>query len=468
MRIMIDPQGQLDYRPSNLKLTNQYYKKYEEISRVLDANLEIVGLIHRDLKEPLKYATTKGKDGRPHRFTSDQVFRIIICQNIEGGSLREVVIRIDDSHFLRQFTRIGLGPMLDYSSLNKLKNSIRPKSWKKVNRLLAEYAVKEELITGERLRLDTTAVETNIHRPTDSGLLWDVYRVLARLIGKGREIDPEAVGTQRLHPKRVKRLHTKIARKAGKKNKGIDGLKSLYRPLIGYVKGIGVWAGQVAESLRSHAGDRDPLEEAVAQALALEIEHYRELGVRVIDQARRRVLDGEQVPNDEKLFSIFEPHTELLIRGKAGKEVEFGHMIQVGQVRQKFITNYEVFRKKPVEPKLLDPALKSHRELFGKDPEELAADKGYYESREMLRRLRERIHTVSIGKKGRRTSEETEVEHEPAFRHMQKFRAGVEGTISFLKRVFRLARCFNVGWEHFVSTVGAAVFSHNLVVLARC
>ena len=468
MRLMIDPQGQLDYRPSNLKVTNEYYEKYERISRILEANPKIVRLIHRDLKEPLKYAQTKGKDGRPHRFTSDQVLRIIISQNVEGASLREIVIRIDDSHFLRQFTRIGLGPMMDYTTLDKLKNSIGPGTWKKVNRRLAEYAVEEELISGERLRMDTTVVETNIHRPTDSWLLWDIYRVLARLIGKAREIDPEAVGTKRLHPRRVKRLYSKITRKAKKKGTSVEGLKSLFRPLVEHVEGIWVWAGSVAEGLRHSVRKGDPLQAAAAEALAEEIEHYRALGARGIDQARRRVLQGEKLTNDEKLFSIFEPHTELLIRGKAGKEVEFGHMIQIEQVRQKFITNYGVFEKKPVEPRLLDPALQSHRKLFGEDPEELTADKGYDGGQEMRRRLREKIGTVSIAKKGRRTAEETEIEREPAFRHLQRFRAGVEGTISFLKRVLRLARCFNRGWEHFVSTVGATVFSHNLLVLARC
>jgi IS5 family transposase len=100
----------------------------------------------------------------------------------------------------------------------------------------------------------------------------------------------------------------------------------------------------------------------------------------VIDQARRRVLQGESVPNEEKLFSLFEPHTELLKRGKAGKAIEFGHMIQIQQVAEKFITDYEVYARKPAEPGLLEPALASHRALFGADPCRLAADKGYYET----------------------------------------------------------------------------------------
>jgi len=188
----------------------------------------------------------------------------------------------------------------------------------------------------------------------------------------------------------------------------------------------------------------------------------------VVDQARRRIMQGERVPNEEKLFSLVEPHTELLLRGKAGKPVEFGHMIQIQQVGGKFITDYTVFPKRPVEPALIDAALENHRELFGTYPSTLATDKGYYESMDALDDLEKKVAIVSIAKKGRRTAEQTEREHDPLFRHAQRFRAGVEGTISFLKRILRMARCFNKGWEHFVSTVGQTVFAHNLLNLARC
>lgn len=87
---------------------------------------------------------------------------------------------------------------------------------------------------------------------------------------------------------------------------------------------------------------------------------------------------------------------------------------------------------------------------------------------EALQKLETRIDVVSIAKKGKRTAEEAEREHDPLFRHAQAFRAGVEGSISFLKRVLGLWRCFNKGWKHFAATVGATVFAHNLLVLARC
>jgi len=470
MRCKMNCQPELDFQPSNLKITNEYYEKYEAVSRTLDENPGIVDLMHEDLKDALKSSTTKDRNGRKFQYTSDTVLRVLICQIIEGLSLRGIVVRIDDSHFLRQFVRIySNGPMMDFTTLCKLKNCISPKTWKKVNGTLAQYAVEESLIEGDQLRLDTTAVETNIHWPTDSSLLWDTYRVLARLIEDGRDLDPAAVGNRRLQTKKAKRLYTKISRKASKNPESQEKLKPLYQRLIELTSGICQWSEQVCEALEQgcRTGRYNVLEQAEAASIAEEIAHYRQLGLWVIEQASRRVLDGEQVPNDEKLFSIFEPHTELLKRGKAARPIEFGHMIQIQQVAGKFITDYDVFEKKPVEHELIQSALESHEELFGQYPESIAADKGYYESMETIKELSETIDVVSIAKKGRRTEKEVLREMDPDFRFAQRFRAGVEGTISYLKRILGLFRCLNKGWEHYVSTVGAAVFTHNVLILTR-
>ena len=468
MRTKRNTQPEFDFQPSNLKITNEYYERYETISRILDENPEIVDRVHRDLKKALKSTRRRGS-GRKCKVTTDTVIRILLCQIIEGESLRGICIRIDDSNFLRRFVRIYNGAMIDYSTLCTLKNAIRPETWKKVNDLLTYRAVEDELISGERLRIDTTAYETNIHWPTDSGLLWDTYRVVSRFIGNVREIDPEAASDRHLQARVAKKLHTKIARRAGKKGDVSKEAKSLYRQLIGLVARLLDWVPSVCERLRAglEKNSYSFMDACVLETLIQDIEHFRALGLRVLDQARRRVIEGEKVANEEKLFSIFEPHTELLMRGKSGKPIEFGHMIFVQQVEEKFISDYDVFDKKPVDYSLIDPALESHREAFGANPEELSADKGFYESIERIKKLEEEIDVVSIAKKGRRTEEETERERSEAFKLAQRFRAGVEGTISVLKRALGMSRCLNKGWEHLVSTVGATIFTHNLLVLAR-
>ncbi len=467
MRAKRNPQRGLDFSGSHLAITNEYYARYEAVSTILDQAPELLDLIHRDLKTALESCNRKGRGRRPE-YTSDHVLRILICQVLEGASLRGIVVRIDDSNFLRCFTRIDNGPMMDYTTLCKLKNAIRGETWKAVNRRLAKHAVQNELIEGDRLRLDTTAVETHVHWPTDSSLLWDVYRTLDRLIRHVREIDPEAAGTRRLQLRRAKRLQQKITRRAANKGRSAQQLKPLYMQLIRMVEDLFDWTRSVGEELGRSPRLTSAMDRAKAEAIVQQIDHYIELGRRVVDQARRRVLKGERVPNEEKLFSIFEAHTELLKRGKAGKDVEFGHMIQIQQVDGKFITDYDVFDKRPVEYELLDSVLKNHEQLFGHYPDELAGDKGYYESMAAIERLEHKVAVVSIGKKGRRTLQETEREHDPLFRLAQRFRAGVEGTISFLKRMLRMARCFNKGWEHFVSTIGQTILAHNLLVLARC
>jgi len=470
LRPKINTQTEFEFQPSSLQITNDYYAKYEAISEVLDEAPGIVEAVHRDLADALDEMSGKDRRGATYKFTSDTILRIVLCQIIEGCSLRQIIIRIDDSNFLRRFVRVFNGPMIDFTSLCKLKNLIQPETWKKMNGVLARSAVKGECVQGNRLRLDTTAVETNIHWPTDSSLLWDTYRTLARIIETIREIDPALVGDRRLLLKKAKKLQQKIARKAAKSQRSAEALKPLYSKLFDLVENLLRWADELAGSLADNLARRRyaTLVQAMLESHLQELVHFEALGQQVLNQARRRILDGEAVPNHEKIFSIFEPHTELLKRGKAAKPIEFGHMIQIQQVEGKFITDYEVFETKPVEHELVTPALERHKKLFGEYPTQLAADKGYYASMEQIEDLSEIVEVVAIGKKGKRTEAQTQRETDPAFRHAQRFRAGVEGTISFLKRVLGLFRCYNRGWEHYVATVGATILAHNLLILARC
>lgn len=468
VRQKTNAQLEFDFRPSNLMVTNQYYERYERISRLLDETPEIVNLVHGDLRKVLRSTNPDGA-GRRCRYASDTILRILICQVIEGESLRGIVIRIDDSGYLRRFVRIFNGPMIDFTWLCTLKNAIRPVTWKKINQVLTESAVGTKAVDGERLRMDTTAEETNIHWPTDSGLLWDTYRVISRLMETAREIDAEAAAGWRLHVRRVKKLHTAIGRQSGKNQTESKEVRELYNSIVQCVEALLSKVPVVCETLRRGLASNayDARAAVVAEGVIHQLENFRALGLKVVNQTRRRVLEGEQVPNDEKVFSIFEPHTELLKRGKAGKPIEFGHMILIQQVESKYITGYEVFSRRPVEHTLIEPALETHRNLFGENPRELSADKGFYANMDQIRELEEVIEVVSIGKKGSRTEEETTRERSWAFKLGQQFRAGVEGSISFLKRALGMFRCMNKGWKHYVATVGAIVLTHNLLILAR-
>lgn len=471
MRRKRDTQGWLDFQPSTLKLTNEYFAKYEAISAWLDETPRILDLVHADTKDVLSSVNDGQRRRRGHfRFTSEHVLRICICQIVEGESLRGITVRVDTCSCLRRFTRLYDGPMMDYTTFDRLRNAIRPETWKEINRILAHTAVEQDVLSGDELRLDTTAVETNIHYPMDSSLLWDSYRTLGRRIEVARAVDSDAVGTGRIHLRRVRGYHRRISRLSVRKNRRPADLEEAYSALIRSVEGICEWADDLAGKLtrRAKAGRYGVRRRRIAKRLAVELKRYVPLGRRVAWQASERVLEGRPVPNDAKLLSIFEPHTELIKRGKAGKLFEYGHMVQIQQVRGCFITDYEVFSRKPNESHLLPAAIESHKRLFGSAPSRVTADKGYWPGSETLAELEREVDMVAVGKKGRSSAQDARRESDPLFRHAQRFRTGVEGTISFLKRVLGLARCFNRGWRNYVSTVGSTVFVHNLLVLARC
>jgi hypothetical protein len=293
--------------------------------------------------------------------------------------------------------------------------------------------------------------------------------VLARLIRSARDVDLAAVGTGRLHWRRVKVLHRRIGT-ITRRGRNPEGLKVPYSQLIRAVERVCEWAGDLAGKLacRAQSGRYGAERQGGVQALVAELERYRGLAGRVVSQATRRVLEGQPVAKKDKLLSIFEPHTELIKRGKAGRPFEYGHMVQVRQVDGCFITGFEVFAEKPCESLLLSEAVESHKRLFGSAPNQLAADRGYWPGKEVLGQLDDQVEIVSVGRNGHPDHRDHQREADPLFRHGQRFRAGVEGTISFLKRVLGLARCFNKGWRNYVSTIGASIFTHNLLVLARC
>ena len=195
--------------------------------------------------------------------------------------------------------------------------------------------------------------------------------------------------------------------------------------------------------------------------------HYIPIVEKIISQAEQRVFQGVKLAADEKIYSLFEEHTELLKRGKAGKPIEFGHKVLIAQTGEKFIHHYQVFPKRKEDKELIKPTLKAHKQLFGTGPDVLATDKGFYENMKQILKLGINITTVSICKKGRRNQQEYERESTEEFKDGQRFRAGCEGSISVLKRVFKLGRCLFKGFKNYAASVGCAVFCHNLVLLTK-
>jgi IS5 family transposase len=180
------------------------------------------------------------------------------------------------------------------------------------------------------------------------------------------------------------------------------------------------------------------------------------------------VLNHEEVPIDEKLFSIFEPHTDLIKRGKSQTPVEFGHKILLTESGNGLITHYAVLDGNPSDELHVEPVLKRHQSIFGLALETVATDRGFYSTRNVDLCQKADVTCVSIPQRGgTKTSDQEVLEKGFAFKLAQRFRAGIEGTISVLFRGRGMKRCLAHGSEHFQMLVGAAVIANNLMRIAR-
>ena len=187
----------------------------------------------------------------------------------------------------------------------------------------------------------------------------------------------------------------------------------------------------------------------------------------MIGQTRRRVLQEEPVPVEEKLYSIFEPHTDLIKRGKTLKPVEFGHKVFLAESAQGLITDYRVLKGNPVDSDHVQASLDQHQKTFQKAPEEFAGDRGFYSDENVQDCKNAGVSLVCIPQRGgQRTAEQEELERSRAFKKGQRFRAGIEGRISVLFRGRGMKRCMCKGRERFEILVGAAVLANNLMRIA--
>jgi IS5 family transposase len=317
---------------------------------------------------------------------------------------------------------------------------------------------QEKKIDLDNIRTDTTVVETNIHYPTDSSLLWDTYRTIDRLWTKALDNDLGFILPDfRFHPEKVRKLHLDITRFANSKESQRKRLvKNNYKILIERTSEALIKAKEISKLLIASGNE-------FGIAIGLELSSFFPAMEKVVDAARRRQAD-EKVPNEDKVFSIFESHTELIQRGKRDKPIEFGHKILLSETREKFISDYEVFELSPSDTTLLSEVVERHHELYRRYPSGVAGDMGFHPGADEFENLLEEYEdkVEYFGVPGRLR------EFGDAMMSMfQRWRAGIEGTISCLKRAFHLGRLLFKGFRSFSSGVGSAIFCHNLLTVIR-
>lgn len=448
MRHILDEQTYLNFnQETSLKLVKNYRAKYAWIDECLDANPLILWLVHEDLE-----GLSQSKAGRAAKYTTEILFRALIVHQIEKTSLRETVIRIAESQTLQSFIRLGPRSVPDFTFLNRAFKAINPDTWKLINEHLAGYAVKACDLDVSKIRVDSTVIESNIHYPTDSSLLWDSYRVLSRLLRRVRAQAPELC-PHRFHDKKVKKDLVYVNRymRSGAQARKREA-KRRFRRLFENVCRLREIAQPLSKIL-AHS------EDLALQALAMELKHYLPLIKTVCQAAERAGLKGETVPASERVFSIFEEHAELIKRGKSRKPIEFGHAVWLAQSRSKFITDYEAMEEKINDTELLEDITLRHKASFREYPDGITGDTGFRAVPEEMAKVEQNVGTVAVPGRGQsRAKIDTYWHH---------FRAGIEGSISVLKRAFRLSICMYRGFKSFAAALGMAVFCHNLVNLAR-
>ncbi len=424
-------------------------REFEVISEILDQCPEVLDWVHADLVRHCR--SDRGRQG----LTAEQVLRSGLVKQSQGLTYEELEFHLRDSRTLRAFTRMRTGQSPSASALHLNICAIREQTWEKINRRILEVAREEEVETGSRLRMDTTGVETNIHAPTDSSLLWDGVRVLTRYLNEGEALHPGPGYRFSDHTRAAKRRAREIQTAKGPRERH-RAYRELLR-VVGLVRGytqeaIGVLRGPWQKQAMNAKEARKGLE------LAEKMEQMLGRVDRVVDQTQRRVIQGEKVSASEKIVSLFEPHTDIL--AKKNREVLYGHKVCLAAGGSGMVTDVVVCRGNPADSELFVPMLERHIEIYGQAPEQTAADGGFASKANLAAAKAKGVEDVCFSKR-RGLKILDMVRNSRVYRVLRGFRAAMEAVISVLKRGYEMARCVWAGWEGFVRYIWSVVVAYN-------
>lgn len=412
------------------------------ISKILDQHPRISELVLQDLSDKQQQRGAPGLSG-------EQALRCAVLKNWQQLSYRKLAFHLADSMSFRKFGRLPLGWTPNKSCLQENIGAIRAETWEQINRVLIGWADREGLEKGRQVRVDATAVASPIHYPLDSQLLYDGIRKITALLGKVQAHHPVWFSD---HCRRARRRCTNLRNARGQAKK-----KPLYQDLLKAAQKTAHYARRALEEASSW-------QDGPSLVLAAQLRHYLGLLERVMDQTERRVLRGEKVPAGQKLVSIFEEHSDIIQSG--GRETTFGHKVFLTGGKTSLMLDCRVLRGNPADQAQMQPMLDRHQQHYGHYPRQVSLDGGFA-SRDNLRWAKKQgISDVAFAKK-RDLKVSEMVRSSWVYRQLRRFRAGIEGCISMLKRVFGVDRCTWKGWEHFQQYVQMSVVSYNLLVLAR-
>jgi IS5 family transposase len=417
--------------------------------------------VRKDLAPPDRLVA---KAGAP-ALAAEVTVALAIVRRLMGWSYRLLVSEVAGSVGWRWVCSLYHQPLPTFQAIQGREVRLTPRTLRLINRVVVELAVNLGLTTGARLRLDATVTETNIHFPTDSSLLDDAARVLSRCLKRAREVcRPPTAADKAWFRDRHRAAHhlaaqiSQLHRTGAKPTKNAG--KTGYRRLLQLVERLVAQVAEVQKRLKQVA-------HVTATLLAEALGHYCPLVQQVIDQSRRRVLAGETVPAGEKLVSLFEPHTAIIRRGKAKpKDTEFGRKLWFAETDGGIVTEWRLLTGNPPDARQVLPSVRHHRWLFGRAPRELSGDRGLHSPDNERQARRLGVKRVCLPQPGHKTARRQRYERQRWFRAARRFRAGIEGRISQLRRARRLGRCLNHGVAGLERWVGWGVIANNLAVIA--
>lgn len=426
-------------------------QELECISEILDSNPNIYDKVLQDLNRGKIIAYRNGANG----MSAEQVLRSVVVKMLFGYSYEDLAFHIVDSQTLKRFCLIGIADKgFKKSALNKNIKAISDETLKIINDILIGHAKSEGIEKGREVRIDCTCVASDIHTPTDSSLLWDTVRVLTRLIERCRDICGIKVPGYHNHERVAKRRALSILNAKTEKLRNAK-----YKELLKVTGKVLLYADNTIEAMDQKSGI-----DLNALAISLDLQKYVGLTRKVMDQTSRRVIHGETVQAKDKVFSIFEPHTDIIIKDRRDKH--YGHKICLTGGASNMILDCLVLEGNPADSELVVPMLERQNEIYGKYPLKASFDGGFASKENLKNAKALGVKDVCFAKK--RGLEELDMcRSHYVYNRLRKFRAGIESGISWLKRSLGLTRCTWKGWESFKSYVWSSIVAANLLTMAR-
>ena len=462
----------IDMRRAQLKFSDHWVAEevdglredwMKRADQILDDEA-ILTAVYEALAKRHPKSRSRGRRGAP----AETVLRLLLLKHIRNWSYAVLEREVRANLVYRNFARVGGGKMPDAKTIGRWGVAVGPEVLKQIHERVVKIAVDQGVVTGRRMRVDTTVVETNVHYPTDSSLLGDGVRVLVRTMKKITKIAGEVGTMLRDRSRSVKRRVFDIARAARSKAKQrSEKLTSAYDQLLNSTSRV---VGQAkrfsAEIAAGVKRSTNPLAQLKLESLRQALDEMVPRVKQVMKQTRARIHRGD-TRSEGKLLSVFEPATEIIRKGKSGKPNEFGKMVKLQEAENQIVIDFEVYDRRPNDSDLLVPAIDAHQAAVGRAPYLLAADAAFYSAKNEAAARSKGVKRICVPNRSTKSPERRREQKKRWFRNGQKWRTGCEGRISVTKRRHGLTRCRYKGESGMKRWVGLGVISDNLINIGR-